>query len=693
MKKKMLLIEIQTEDLPGKDLTAMAKFFYLTIQKEFLKSKIKYKSIYLYYTAKKIAIKIFSLSNTEKNTYIRKIGPSIKESFDSNQEITPAAKIWLKTCNISVQQTKIQHIKKNKYLTYSSLKKIISLKKNLIKIISYAIKKIPLKKSMVWNTTSIRFSRPIRNIMILLDDKNISLNIPGITYKNFSYGHFLMMPKKIIFTHANQYTTELFKKKYILIDYEERKKNIFEQIQLLSKKKNKLIKINKKLLEEITASVEWPIAHLATFKKKYLKIPEEVLAYVMEKNQKYFPLYNKITNVITNSFIFISNIDTLNYKKIIQENEQVLHSKLSNINFFIRADQKITFSKRLILLKKISFHTELGSLYEKTLRIKKLSQYIAHKIKTDILLTQQAAILAKCDLTTNIVTEFSSLQGTIGMYYALHHQVNKTVALAIKEHYLPTFSQSNIPTQKISCALSIADKIDTITGIFSIGKKPTNKKDPFALRRAAIGIIRIIIKKEININLSKTITQSINLYSHIQNKKQIKQLILNFIYSKYVSLYTKKYSKKIILSVLSLQLSNLNDINARIKALTKFKKKHDFKKILNAYKRINNIISKIPKKTQLIKLNSHYLNYTKNFLIHENKLIQHIQHIKTTLNASKRVNYLYLLQCIKKLCKPIEIFFQKSFIYDPNIKIRSHRIFILQKIQKIFLYITNFSSL
>lgn len=693
MKKKILLIEIQTEDLPSKELTTIAQFFYVTIQKELQKSKIRYESIFLYYTSKKITVKIFSLLCSNKYTHIRKTNPSAQEPFNSNNKITPIAILSSKKHRIPIQKTENQCIKKTKHLTYSNSKKTVSLKKTLIYIISYTIKKIPFKKSMIWNTTSIRFSRPIRNIMILLDDKNISLNIPGITYKNISHGHFLMMPEKIIFTHANQYTTELFKKKYILIDHEERKKKIFNQIQYLSKKSKNSININEKLLEEVTASVEWPVAHLAKFKKKYLKIPEEMLVYTMENNQKYFPLYNKTTNIITNNFIFISNVDTLNYKKIVQENEQILHSKLSNVNFFINTDQKITFAKRLTLLKNISFHKKLGSLYEKTLRISKLSQYIAHKIKTNILLTQRAAILSKCDLTTNIVTEFSALQGTIGMYYSLYHQENKKVALAIKEHYLPSFSQSNIPTQKISCVLSIADKIDTIIGIFSIGKKPTNKKDPFALRRAAIGIIRIIIEKKININLLKIIKKSINLYPHIQNTKKIKILILNFIYSKYISLYTTKHKKKIILSVLSLQLSNLCDINARINALTDFKKKYNFEKILNTYKRINNIISKIPKKTKLIKLNSHYLNCTKNFLKHENQLIKHIQSIKIILYKNKHINYLYVLKCIKKLCKPIEIFFQKSFVYDLNIEIRSHRIFILQNIQEIFLYITNFSNL
>ncbi|VFP83565.1 glycine--tRNA ligase subunit beta [Buchnera aphidicola] len=693
MKHKTFIIEIQTEDLPSKELKNIAEFFYSSTRKELNNYNIQYQSILLFYTSKRIALKIFCLSYVQKNKYIRKIGPPIEKAFNNNHEINKLTKLWLKTHHISIKNTEIININKKKYLTYISKEKAPSLKKNLIDILSKIIKKIPSKKSMLWNTNSIRFSRPILNIMILLNDKIISLNIPEITYKNISYGHFLMAPEKIIFTHADQYTSDLFKKKYVIIDYKERKKNILIQLNYLSKKINKSIHINKNLLEETTASVEWPIAHLGQFKKKYLKIPQELLIYTMENNQKYFPLYNIKKNTITNYFILISNINTVNKKKIIREHEQVLHSKLSNINFFINKDQTIKFSDRLILLKNISFQKNLGSMYDKTLRIKKLSQYIAKKIKTNIKLTKKSAILSKCDLTTNIITECTALQGIIGMHYALNHQENKKVSLAIKEHYLPNFSQSDLPTQKISCALSVADKIDTIVGIFSINKKPTNHKDPFALRRASIGIIRIIVEKKININLYKIIKKSINLYHHIKQKKEIIKLILDFIFSKYISLYSKKYNKKIIQSVLSLKLINILDINKRIDALTDFKKNYNINNIIIIYKRINNIILKTVKKLKLIKINLDDTYYRKNFLLHENQLLIKIKKIEKKTDQFNKINYLNILIKIYQLCEPIEIFFKKSFIHDPKIEICSYRICILKKIKKIFLYITDFSYL
>ncbi|VFP79101.1 glycine--tRNA ligase subunit beta [Buchnera aphidicola] len=693
MNQKILLIEIQTEDLPSKELKNIAEYFYSSFKKELNKNKIKYKSIILFYTSKKIALKIFSLSYFNKLKYIRKIGPIINKSFDKNNKITEIAKKWLELNKISIKKTEEIHINKKKHLSYIGINKRISLRKILKKIIPNTIKKIPSKKSMLWKENSIRFSRPIHNIMVLLDDKIIQLNIPGINSKNISYGHFLMSPKKIIFNHANQYTTELFKKKYILISYEERKKKILDQIINLSKKINKLVSINNKLLEEITASTEWPIAHIGQFKKKYLKIPIEILVYTMECNQKYFPLYNIKTKKITNYFIFISNINTKNSKKIIKENEQVLYSKLSNIDFFIKKDQEIKFSERLILLKNISFQKKLGSMYEKTLRIKKLSQYIAKIVNSNLDLTKKAAILSKCDLTTNIITECTALQGIIGMHYALQNKEKKDVAVSIKEHYLPKFSQSILPTTKISCAISIADKIDSITGIFSIGKSPKNNQDPFALRRAAIGIIKIIIKKKININLKKLIKKSINLYNHIKQKKIIQKSILQFIYSKYMSLYIKKYNKNIILSVLSLKLVNLVEIDIRINTLTKFKKNNNIENILNIYKRINNILSKKKDKMKVIKVNPLTLKCTEKFTKYENKLIRLIKFIQKKFNTKEQINYLLLLKNIQKLCQPIEEFFKNSFVYDKNIKIRSYRIFILKKIKKIFLYITNFSYL
>ncbi|VFP78070.1 Glycine--tRNA ligase beta subunit [Buchnera aphidicola (Cinara cuneomaculata)] len=693
MKKKIFLIEIQTEDLPSKELKNIAEFFYSSTKKELNIHDIQYKSIVLYYTSKRIALKISSVLYTQKNKYIRKIGPLIQKSFDDSQDIDPLIKSWLKLNHISIQNTNTILINQKKYLSYTNKQKTPPLKKILIHILSKIIKKIPSKKSMLWNSNSIRFSRPILNIMILLNHKILTLNIPGITYKNISHGHFLMAPEKIIFTHADQYTQELFKKKYIIINYDERKKNILNQINFLSKKIHKSININKKLLEETTASVEWPIAHLGQFKKKYLKIPLEILLYVIENNQKYFPLYNNQTNTLTNYFIIISNIDTINKKKIIRENEQVLHSKLSNIIFFIKKDQEIKFTDRLILLKNISFQKNLGSMYDKTYRIKKLSQYIANKINTDIKLTKKSAILSKCDLSTNIITECAALQGVVGMHYALKNQEHKKVSLAIKEHYLPNFAQSDIPTQKISCALSIADKIDTIVGIFSINKQPKNRKDPFALRRASIGIIRIIVEKKINIDLYQTIKKSIYLYKNIQKKKKLIQLILNFILSKYLSLYSKNYDIKIIQSVLSLQLINILDINKRINALTDFKKKYKLNNIILIYKRINNIISTTIKKSKLIKINLNYLSYKKNFLLHENQLIELIKVLYIKIDQSKKINYLYLLKQIHQLCKPIDIFFKKSLINDPKIEIRSYRIFILQQIKKLFFYITDFSYL
>lgn len=693
MNQKTLLIEIQTEDLPSKELKNITQAFYSFFKQALKKNQITYQSILLFYTTKKITLKILSLIYIKKFNYIRKLGPLVTNPLKEKDQIKHSIKNWLKLHNITLQQTEKIFIKNKQYFSYYKKIKSVSLKKVLIKVIPEIIKKIPFKKSMLWNINNIRFARPIRNIMVLLNNKKIKLNLNGIKSENISYGHFLMSPKKIIFYNADQYTEELFKKKYIIINYHQRKKTIKNQIKKLAKSINKLLKINKKLLNEIAISTEWPKAYIGKFKKKYLKIPKNIIKYIIENNQKYFSLYDNETNNITNSFIFISNIETDNSKKIIRENEQVLHSKFSNIIFFLKQDQKISLIDRTILLKKISFQKQLGSMYDKTLRIKKLSQYISNIINANVQLTKRAAILSKCDLTTSIITECSDLQGIIGMYYAQQNKENEKVALAIREHYLPNFSKSKLPTQKISYALSIADKIDTIIGIFRIDKKPKKNKDPFALRRAAIGIIRIIIKKKISINLHDLIIKSINLYQKNKENKKIITCILKFIFSKYQSwCLKKKINKKIILSVLSLQFTNLIDINKRVIALNTFYKKNKINNILNIYKRINNILVN-KKKNKTIKVDLFSSKNIQTFSLYEQKLIYLIIKIRKKIYQKKTTNYSSLLKNFQELCIPIEKFFQNSLIYHKNIQKRSYRVLILKKIKKIFLYLTDFSYL
>lgn len=691
MKKPDFLIELQTEDLPANELKKISESFLNIFKNMLIKYKITYNLISLFATPRRLAITINSLKYIQKKQKIRKKGPLVEKSFNKKGLPTSIAISWAKHCNINIQDTKKTIIDKKIYLTHTIKNYSLSLLEILKKIILYVLIRIPIKKSMYWNEKNFRFSRPIRNIIVLLDSDIIPINFFHLSSNRFSHGHFFMKPKKIKIYHANQYTSKFFYPFYVMINYEKRKNFIKKEIKKIAHKLGKITKINNSQLHEVTSLVEWPVILSGKFNIKYLNIPKEILIYIMEKCQKYFPLYSKTTKKISRKFIFVSNIITKNSKNIIHGNENVLTSKLSNVNFFIKKDINIKLYNRLEFLKKICFQKKLGSMFDKTNRIRLLSTYIAIQINLNIQDIDRAALLSKCDLTTYMITEYPELQGIIGMYYAQNDQEKKNVSLSIKEQYLPKTSKDLLPTQNISYALGIAEKLDTITGIFSIKKNPKKNNDPFALRRAAIGIIRVIIEKKIDINIKLTVNKSINLYKNIDNYKIIQKNILKFIFARLIYFYQKKnYNKKIIKSVLSLKIFNLIDINERICSLEKFNQKNKIKKIIEIYKRIENILKKESLNLQIYQKNIKIKN-CKYITSTENILIKNIY--KIIKNIKKKKNYFTILIEIKNLFKIINKFFQTSFINDPNKKIKKFRISILQNIQNIFLYIANFSYL
>lgn len=690
MNKKIFLIEIKTEELPAKEINFMSEVFSKNFKKKIKIYPIKYKKLENFSTPRRLSIKITDILYTPKEKYIFQKGPSIKESFNDKNQLTEIAINWSKKFKTQVESKNFYTKKKQKYLIYKKKKKSLPLEDIFKKIVLYTTKKIPSKKTMHWDQKNIFFSRPIRNITVLLDENIIPIKIFNLYTTRYSYGHFLMGEKKIYLNHAKEYTKELFKKYYVIIDQKDRKNYILKKIKKLSEKKNKLLFLNQNLLEEITSLVEWPIILLGKFDKKFLKISSKILTYIIEIVHKSFPLFKKDNKKITNHFIIVINTPSKNIKKIILENQQVLQFQLENINFFMKKDLKISLKNRIPLLKKITFQNNLGTLYDKTQRINILSQYISKKNDTNLKLIQKAALLSKCDLTTNMVNEYPELEGIIGMTYAKINKEPKKIYYAIKDHYLPKTSKDKIPKTLIGCILSLSDKIDTISGLFIINKIPKNNKDPYALRRYAIGIIKIIIKKKIKINLLHLIEKSVKLYKNQENINQKILNIFNFIYSKLISVYTiSEYNKKIIKSVLSLKLKNILKIHIRIKFLIYIYKINYLRKIILLYKRIKNfinleninIINKKIIKEKKIKIISENLENSINILLNE-------------INKNNQYeNYKEFSKKLLKIYDFIEIIFKNYFLKTKNSKNYQNILIIFKNINKIMSKICNFSYL
>ncbi|CAL4319123.1 glycine--tRNA ligase subunit beta [Buchnera aphidicola] len=689
MNYKTFLIELQTEEIPAQYIREIAKNFYENFLNQLNQNKIHFSKINLFDSPRRIALQINKISTLSiKKNYCLK-GPSVENSFDHHGNLKIPASSWLKKLNIQIKDTTILKTKKGKWLIYKKYE-IISLKSILMKIFLLTLKNIKTLTEMSWNEHNIKFIRPIRNIIILLDDQIIPFNKFGFSIKKYLYGNIFTIFKKIKINHAKEYEHILYKYGKVIAKFSLRKKKIQYQSEKLAYQLNGKIKLNPSLLNEISCLVEYPKILYGKFKKIFLKIPKEILIYVMESMQKYLPIYNIYTEQLQPYFIIVANTNSIETKNIIYGNERVLTAKLSDVLFFLNQDYKLKLQEYLPLLKKIIFYEKLGNLFDKTKRniilIKNVIQYTKSNINDSI----RCAYLSKCDLKTYMVYEFPKLKGIIGMYYSLYHNEPQNISIALKEQYQPNFLGDQLPSSILGCTLSLTDKIDTLVGLFLINIKPKQDKDPFFLRRLSIGIIRIIIEKKININLKKIINISISSYNFQNIPQNINDNIFQFILYRLYSFYKKKYDTKIINSIFEYYKNNLLDMDNNIKYLNKLQKKKCFIDIITTYKRINNLIKKNKiKKTSVYQINEKLFQNKKEqlFFIKIKKSNDMIEYLIKKKKYKKNLIILSILQ------KFINSFLDNHYVEHKIKNVTINRISLLIKIKKIFLKVINFNEL
>ncbi|WP_343183630.1 glycine--tRNA ligase subunit beta [Buchnera aphidicola] len=687
MKKKTFLIEIQTENLPANLLKKIA----LTLYKKFIQTlkieNIIYDKIKWFATHRKLAIQIKNIQQNNIKKYIIKKGPPISISFDKYGNIKKPAILWMKKLKININ--KIERLKKNnlEWLIYKKKIKFKKYKKILPKITKKILYKFPCPYFMKWNETKHKFIRPIRNIIMLLNKKIIPCKIFNLKSNNISEGHFFKKKSKIKILNANNYESTLLNKGKIIVDYNKRKNKIYKNIKKLSKKNKSHLKINYNLLNEVNSLVEYPTALIAHFNKKYLSIPKEIIIYIIEKILKSFPLFKK-NGKLKSYFIFLTNFKKKKYKNIILGYKSVILSKLQDVNFFIKKDKKKLLKKNKKKLKNILFYKNLGNMYKKTNRLKKIIVFFSKILDFNIKNGIKSASLSKCDLISHMVSEFPDLQGIIGSYYAKYNQEKKEIYKAIKEQYLPRYKKDKLPKTKIGIALSLSDKFDNLIGLFLIGKKPKGDTDPFALRRTAIGILKIIIKNKISFNLNILINKIINLYN-IKKSISFNKKIFKFIINRFHNFYKKeKNIKKIIKSIINTKKINLFQINKKIKIMLKFINSKNLKKILILNKRIDNILKNHNKK----KLNIiNKLLFKKKI---EKKITKKIKKINKKIKKfNKKTEYEKSIKEIININKTIEKFFNQIKINHNVLEIQINRLSILNKLKKIFSKVAIFSYL
>ncbi|VFP87260.1 glycine--tRNA ligase subunit beta [Candidatus Erwinia haradaeae] len=688
MTKENFLVEIGTEELPPKILRYLAETFEKNFISELKNASLTYQEIRWFATPRRLALFVRQLTLIQPDRKIIKYGPTIRAAFNKNGTPTQAAISWARSCDINVENANYLETHKGQRLVFCAKQSGQKTALLLPEIISTSIKKLTNLKQMRWGESNLQFIRPVHTVTLILGDTLLPVNIFGIFSSRIIQGHRFMGESSLTINHADNYLKVLSEKGKVQADYSLRKKIIIANATAIAERIEGFADLQEDLLEEVTSLVEWPVILMAKFNKKFLKIPTEALVHTMVDHQKYFPVYNKKGTLLP-YFIFVSNIESSNPQNIILGNEKVIQARLEDAAFFFHKDCQHHLDDYLPRLKSVLFQKNLGNLLDKTYRIKKLSGWVAKQINSNIQNATRAGLLAKCDLMTHMVREFTETQGIMGMHYARRQGETEEVAIALMEQYKPRFSGDSIPSNPTSCALAIADKIDTIVGIFGISKHPTGDKDPFALRRSALGVLRIIIEKKLPIDLQSLTEESIKLYDKRLSNANTAEDIINFFFGRLSSWYQEiGYKNDVIKAVLACHPTRPIDFHTRIEAVTYFCSMKHSMRLSAAHRRISSILN------QSKEILNHNVYHSLLYEKEEIQLDTRIQTIKTSLNLFLiEERYQDALIALTPLHKDIEQFFSKVLVNTKRKELRINRLTLLNQLKNLFLQIADLSLL
>jgi glycyl-tRNA synthetase beta chain len=680
------LIEIGTEELPPKNLHRLASSFANNLENEFVKAQLSYGEVQLFATPRRIAVLIKEVAKQQQDKTLEKTGPAISSAYDQTGQPTASALGFARSCQTDLEQLTTISTPKGECLYFSRVVPgdfFTHLVPNLVKT---AINQLPIPKPMLWGDHKTAFIRPVHWVLMIYGETVIPCQLFELESNNLTYGHRFHHPKALQITHPSLFKPTLQEQGYVISDYQERKENIRSQILAIAKDKGQII-IDEALLEEVTGLVEWPVALAGNFDSRFLRVPKEALISAMKMHQKCFPVIDKTGNLLPH-FIFIANIESSDPKEVIVGNERVIRARLSDAEFFYHNDLKIGINQQLNQLKTIIFQNKLGTLFEKANRIGKLAEFIANKLQVEAVNAKRAGLLCKADLTSEMVGEFPELQGIMGYYYALESNEPVDVAQAIKEHYQPRFAGDELPATEISCSVALADKLDTLTGIFGISQAPTGEKDPFALRRAALGVLRIIIEKKLPLDLRELLVEAAKGYPTLENENTVEET-LTFIMDRLRTWYLDQaVSPDVFAAVYARYPTAPLDFDKRIKAIQYFQTLPEATALAAANKRVSNIL-----KQALLPPHDHY-NYTLFELEAEKELADTIEKIVSKVKALQaEQNYQEALTILATLKTPIDNFFDAVMVMTENETLRNNRLILLSNLHQMFLEIADISLL
>lgn len=677
-----ILFEIGGEELPPKSLLTLATALQSSVTESLANAGLAHQGVQFFAAPRRLAIHIKQLATKQADRELRVDGPPVKAAFDADGKPTQAALGFAKKNGVDITEVDRSGEK-------LVLRKTIAgadTQALLPAIFDLALKQLPIAKRMRWGASRVEFVRPMHWLVLLADGDVIPATILGLNSGRLSYGHRFHHPQAITLAHADDYLTAM-RAGFVVADFAERRQQIETRVHALAAQEGGRALMPAALLDEVTALVEWPVPLVCQFESRFLAVPQEALISTMQDNQKYFCLVDG-ENRLLPRFITVANVDSPEPERIISGNEKVVRPRLTDAEFFFQQDKKQSSLARNERLKQIIFQAQLGTVYQKAERIAKLAGFIAKSLGGSAELAEQAGLLCKSDLVSEMVSEFPELQGIAGYHYALHDGLDAEIATAIMAHYQPRFAGDALPATITGLSVSLADKVDTLIGLFGIGQPPTGSKDPFALRRAALGVLRILIHADAPLTLTELVNTAAASYPAGTIAADAATQVQEFLMARYRAMYEEQgVDANIILAVQAVAPTTAADFDRRIHAVAQFSRADGAIALAAANKRVANILSKADVDSTAIHIS---------LLVEpaEQALAQALAARETQLKAAlATANYTEALSSLAELRDPVDNFFNQVMVNADDDAIRQNRLALLSALRQQFIAIADISLL
>ncbi|TGG91500.1 glycine--tRNA ligase subunit beta [Natronospirillum operosum] len=684
------LFELGTEELPPKSLKQLAQALEQEVCTGLAEAGLQHGEVSRFAAPRRLALRINALQDRQADREFERRGPAVKAAFDDAGKPTRAAEGFASSCGIAVSDLEQVETDKGAYLVYRGTEPGQATTALLPAILDRALDRLPVAKRMRWGSHRFEFVRPVKWLLALWGEDVLPYEAFGLTADNLSYGHRIHAPEAIAIRRPADYETVLRDQGWVLAGFEARRDYIRNHLSKAADEHGVQVVVEDDLLDEVTALNEWPVVLSGQFEQRFLDVPAEALVSSMQEHQKYFPARSD-SGELVNRFFFVANLESRDPELVVSGNEKVIRPRLADAAFFWESDLKTPLAERVAKLDKVVFQKQLGTVGDKARRIEKLTTHLAGLAGADQTIAGRGALLAKADLVTDLVFEFDDLQGTAGYYYALRSGEPAGVASAIRDHYRPAFAGDALPETLEGSLVALADRLDTLVGIFAIGQKPTGTRDPFALRRASLGILRLLIEKALPLDLRALLNSALAGYGKrsLPARDTAVDEALAYVLERFRAWYQdQSVPTDVFYSVRELALTVPLDIHRRVSAVSTFKDSSAAASLSEANKRVANLLAKADADLSRVTGTTALTEPA------EAALLERLQALETEVPQQvAQHDYAGALKALSSLKEPLDQFFAEVMVMAEDADLRQQRLALLYRVRQLFLQVADISLL